>query len=84
MRVALGVFSSAANPPAIGLIRDYFPPNYRSTANAVYTTSVYFGGSLASLSVLLIENLGWREDYEIFGVVGITFGILLLTILKEP
>ena len=30
MRVALGVFTAACNPPAISLLRDYFPPAYRS------------------------------------------------------
>ena len=30
MRVLLGVFTAACIPPAVSLIRDYFPPNYRS------------------------------------------------------
>ena len=84
MRVLLGVFSAAANPPAYSLIRDYFPPNYRSTANSVYAFSQYGGVGLASLSILFIKRFGWREDYDLTGVFGIAFGILCLTLLKEP
>lgn len=81
MRVLLGVFSAAANPPAFSLIRDYFPPNYRSTANSVYAFSLYGGVCLASLSILFIKQFGWREDYDLIGAFGILFGILCLTFL---
>lgn len=49
-----------------------------------YIAAVYIGASFASLSVLLIEQVGWREDYEIFGVLGIVIGVILLTVLQEP
>lgn len=84
MRTLLGIFSSAANPPAIGLLRDYFPPSFRSTANVAYIGSVYIGGCLASASLLIVQRVGWREAYEIFGVAGIVLGIALLTVLEEP
>jgi hypothetical protein len=32
----------------------------------------------------LIENYGWREDYEITGLFGIIFGAAALFYLKEP
>ena len=84
MRVLFGMFSAAANPPAFSLIRDFFPPNYRSTANSVYAFSHYGGVCLASLSILFIKKYGWREDYDLTGVFGILFGILCLTVIKEP
>jgi sugar phosphate permease len=63
------------------LIRDFFPKNYRSTANSVYAFSVYLGGSLSSLSVIFIKNYGWREDFDITAGIGILSGILLLLIV---
>jgi MFS family permease len=84
LRILFGVFTSTCNPPALSLLRDYFPKNYRSTANSVYLFGVYLGGSLASLSVLFIKEYGWRQDYEITGLVGIVASILILGFLQEP
>lgn len=84
LRVLFGIVSSLCYPNAIGLLRDYFPPKYRSTANAVFGSSVYLGACVASFSVLLIENYGWREAYEVTGAVGMTLGALCLTLLREP
>ena len=84
MRVLLGVIESANNPLAYSLIRDYFPPEYRSTANSILTSSIYIGGAISSLSILLIQNYGWRNDYVITGVVGILFGFMAILFLQEP
>ena len=80
-RVLLGVFTSACQAPALSLIRDFFPQNYRSTANSIYAFSVYLGGSLSSLSVIFIKYYGWREDFEVTGTIGILIGILLLLVV---
>ena len=84
MRVLFGVFSAACNPPALGLIRDYFPPNSRTLANSFFLTSDYLGCCFSSLSIILIKNFGWREDYEITGIFGILIGLAVLFYLKEP
>ena len=49
-----------------------------------FPSMVYGGVSLASLSILFIKKFGWREDYDLTGVFGILFGILCLTVIKEP
>lgn len=78
MRVLLGVFTAACIPPAVSLIRDYFPPAYRSQANSVFLASDYVGCCISSLSILFIKNFGWREDYEITGIFGILAGAATL------
>lgn len=84
LRVLFGCISSICYPNAIGLLRDYFPPKYRTTVNAVFGTSVYLGTSIASFSVLLIKKYGWREAHKITGVIGMILGVLCLTLMKEP
>ena len=84
MRFLFGVGVSVANAPALSLIRDYFPPDYRSTANSMYTFTLYLGISLASLSLLVIDKVGWRNDYTLYGCFGIIVASLLMTILEEP
>jgi len=63
MRFLLGAFESACNPASYSIIADYFPPSYRSTANAIETSGSYVGGGIASLSVILIAKYGWRAMY---------------------
>lgn len=76
MRIAFGLFSSVGNPASLSLIRDMFPEDKRSFANAIFSTNVYFGMAASSLSGLLIENSGWRFDYMVAGVIGVGAGIV--------
>jgi MFS family permease len=56
MRIMFGIFSSVNNPASLSLIRDMFPEEKHSTANAIYASSVYFGMSASSLSGLFIKS----------------------------
>lgn len=57
-RIFLGLFQSACGAPAYSLIADYFPPERRTFANAVYSLGIYIGQSLSSLTILLINGVG--------------------------
>lgn len=70
--------------PALSIIRDSFPPSYRSTVNSVYSFASFLGGGIASLTILLIEQYGWRQDYDILGLSGITLGVLCLALISDP
>ena len=83
-RVLLGVFESFFNPLAYSLIRDYFPASQRATANSIFASGVYTGQGASSLSILLISNYGWRNDFLITGSIGMILGVLPILILKEP
>lgn len=84
MRFMLGATSSACNPASYSIIADYFPPNYRSTANAIETAGSYVGGGIASFCVLLIAKFGWRGMYQIIGAAGMIMGALSIVMIKEP
>jgi MFS family permease len=84
MRFLLGGFESACNPASYSIIADYFPPSYRSTANAIETSGSYVGGGIASFSVILIAKYGWRAMYKIFGYLGMFVGLASLILIKEP
>lgn len=80
----LGATSSACNPASYGIIAEYFPPNYRSTANAIETAGSYVGGGISSFCVILIAKYGWRGMYKIIGVAGVLMGIAQILLVKEP
>jgi MFS family permease len=83
-RIFLGIFESACSPPAYSLIADYFPTDYRTTANAVYSLGIYIGGGLSSLSLILITSVGWRWTFIIVAICGVGSGAVLLIFVREP
>jgi MFS family permease len=80
----LGFFEAFCGPPAYSLIVDYFPPEVRTTANAVYAFGIYVGTGLSSINIIMISRLGWRWAYAITGMIGIAIGLLVLLIVKDP
>ena len=83
-RMLLGVFEAFAPPAAYSLIPDYFPPEKRTTANAVFSLGIFVGASLASITTIMIGVLGWRKTYFDIGCIGITFALLALIFIKDP
>lgn len=83
-RFLLGIFESAFNPCAYGIISDYFHPQYRTTANSLYNGAIYLGGALSSLATIMISGLGWRGTYMLIGSVGIGAGIIGFLFIMEP
>lgn len=75
---------SVCNPLAYSLIRDYFPPNRRSTANSIYSSGIYVGNAIASLNIILIQNYGWRDGYMFVGEIGVALALISALILAEP
>ena len=80
----LGFFEAFCGPPAYSLIVDYFPPEVRTTANAVYAFGIYIGNALSSMIIIMISQLGWRWTYAITGFTGIFIGFLVLLFVKDP
>ena len=83
-RMMLGFFEAFCGPPAYSLIVDYFPPEVRTTANAMYAFGIYVGNALSSMIIVMIGAVGWRWAYAITGFVGIFIGLLVLIIVKDP
>ena len=83
-RICLGIFESAGNPAAYSLIADYFHPDFRGTANSIYTLGIYIGGALSSLTIVIITGIGWRWAFAIIGYIGMFAGLLCLLFVKEP
>ena len=83
-RMMLGFFEAFCGPPAYSLIADYFPPEIRTTAIAVYNLGIYVGNGLSSLIIVMIEGFGWRIAYLVTGLTGVVFGLLCLIFIVDP
>lgn len=84
-RVGVGVGEAAGSPPAHSLIADYFPPERRSTALAIYGAAVYPGTMMAFLLGGYIRQwFEWRTVFFIVGLPGILLALLVRFTVKEP
>jgi len=80
----MGMAMSLCNPLAYSLIRDYFPPQRRATANSLYSSAIYVGNALASLNILYIKDHGWRQGFMYTGYIGVVVGFIGIAVLTEP
>jgi MFS family permease len=84
IRLVLGASQAFFNPAAYTILSDIFPSNMLASANSVLSSGVYVGGGLASLSILLDTDYGWRTTSSIVGVVGIILAAFSFLVLPEP
>jgi predicted MFS family arabinose efflux permease len=84
-RVGVGVGEAAGSPPAHSLISDYFAPERRATALAIYATGVYVGAMIAFLAGGYIrEYFDWRIAFLVVGLPGIPLALLVRFTIREP
>ena len=83
-RGLMGLSQAFTNPAAYGLIASTFPEARVSTANSIYSSAVYVGGALASLTILLDNSIGWRDSSLAIGGAGLVLALASAAILKDP
>ena len=84
LRALLGVVQAFFNPAAYTLLADYFPPSMLGQINGMFSSGIYLGGALSSLSIFLDERIGWRYTMTSVGVVGLVLAIITYATLPEP
>eukprot|EP01031_Cornospumella_fuschlensis_P033150 gene33150-40108_t len=84
LRGLLGASQAFYNPAAYTLLADIFPKDKIATANGVFSSGIYLGGALASLSILVSASLGWRDAMFATGAVGIVVAALTYLFLIDP
>jgi len=70
-RIIMGGACAFCVPAAYSLIAEKISKDKAALANSIYGSGVYLGGGLASLSILLDENTGWRDTLEVIGLFGV-------------
>ena len=84
-RIGVGIGEAAGTPPAHSLIADYFPPERRATALAIYSAGLYVGAALAYLGGgYLREYFDWRTAFIVLGIPGLLFALVVRYTIKEP
>jgi predicted MFS family arabinose efflux permease len=83
-RVLVGVGEAGGSPPSHSLLSDYFPPERRASALALYANGIYVGSGLAYLfGAWVYTHFDWRVTYYALGLVGLPLAALVMTTVRE-
>jgi predicted MFS family arabinose efflux permease len=84
-RAGVGVGEAGCSPTAHSLLADYFPPQKRATALAIYSMGISIGTLLGmAIGGIVAEHYGWRTAFLVAGAPGLAFAVLAVFTLKEP
>lgn len=84
-RLGVGVGEAGGVAPAYSLISDYFPPQQRARALAVYSFAIPIGMALGVLfGGVIAHQIGWRWAFVICGLAGLALAPLLKLTVREP
>lgn len=84
-RMGVGIGEAGGSPPSYSLISDYFKPEERGTALAIYSLGVPAGSMFgAALGGWIAAEHGWRVAFFAMGVPGIVMALILLLVVREP
>lgn len=84
LRASLGASQAFFNPAAYTILSDIFPQKMIGTVNGIFSGGVYLGGALASLSILLDNEVGWSNTMKVIGGIGIIASVMCFSIVREP
>jgi predicted MFS family arabinose efflux permease len=85
LRIGVGVGEATATPCSHSLISDYFPPEKRSKAIAVYTIGANVGMLLGMMAGgYIAQKYGWRAAFYIVGLPGVLVALLVKLTVREP
>ena len=85
LRMGVGIGEAAGTPPSHSMISDYFPPERRARALAIYAVGLSVGIMFGYLAAGWIgEYFGWRATFVVVGVPGLMLAVLIRLTVKEP
>ncbi len=83
-RLGVGVGEAGGVAPSYALIADYFPPERRARALAIFSLGVPLGlGSGAIVGAHLAAWFGWRDAFVIMGVGGMALAPILRAYVRD-
>lgn len=84
-RMGVGIGEAGGVAPAYALIADYFPPERRARALAIFSLGIPIGSSLGVFfGGWLASSVDWRAAFVIVGLLGLLLVPLVLFGVKDP
>jgi MFS family permease len=82
-RALMGISEAFYMPAALALITDYHKGPTQSLATGINLTGVMIGSSLGFIGGWVAESYHWGMAFNIFGVIGVVYAIVLFFFLKD-
>lgn len=83
-RVGVGVGEAGGVAPSYALIAEYFPPDRRARALAIFSLGIPVGlGGGAFIGAHLAAWFGWRTAFIIMGVFGVALAPVLRLVVRD-
>lgn len=83
-RLGVGIGEAGGVAPASALIADYFPPERRARAMAVYYLGVPIGLAGGTfLGAFIAHAINWRAAFLIMGLAGVLFAPILWLVVRD-
>lgn len=86
-RAAMGISEAFYIPAALALITDYHRGRTRSMATGLHMSGIYAGQAIAGMGALIANNpigLTWQVTFEVFGVIGVIYALVVVFLLRDP
>lgn len=84
-RMGVGVGEAGGVAPAYSLISDYFPPQERARALAVYSFGIPIGSAAGiALGGIVASMVDWRTAFITVGVAGVLIAPIFKLFVREP
>lgn len=85
MRLGVGFGEAGCSPAAQSMLSDYYPPQKRSTALAIYSLGIPLGTLFGALFAgWIAQTWGWRRAFLVVGLPGLLLALVCQLVLKEP
>jgi len=83
-RVGVGIGEAGGVAPSLALITDYFPPERRARAMAIYYLGVPLGLAGGTLAGAYIAHaMSWRAAFVVMGVAGVVLAPVMRFIVRD-
>jgi MFS family permease len=82
-RACMGISEACYIPAALALIADYHRGGTRSFATGLHMAGINLGGALGGLGGIIAQHYYWHTPFEVFGVIGVVYSIVLLFMLRN-
>ena len=83
-RLGVGVGEAGGVAPSYALIADYYPPERRARALAIFSLGIPLGLALGTLiGAYLASWIDWRAAFIVMGALGIALAPVMLWVVKD-
>ncbi|WP_188053503.1 spinster family MFS transporter [Sphingosinithalassobacter sp. CS137] len=84
-RLGVGVGEAGGVAPSYAIIADYYPPESRSRALAIYSLGIPVGLALgAILGGYIAAAVDWRMAFIVVGILGVLIAPIFRLVVREP